>query len=348
MSNFNKLTLVVLTFERPKYLIRLLEYYINIDLNVIILDGSKFSNTHLVEGYLNNKITYYHEPIGYLDRIKLAVKLVKTDYITMACDDEFYSINGLTKILSKLENDKSLVACKGMTLGFSYHNNNVVWTLEYPKHLNYSRLESNPIERVNKHISKYPHNLYYSVVRQEIWKKSFLPYMAEELSINAQGEIIFEISTSYFGKHCVLPILHHFRSFETSSIISNDISLQSSKFEFFELWLKNPINDVAEIFLENISLIAPQQNKKSFKKALKISFNSYSKFFLQNQNKTIMLLKRFVPKYIRTNLKLYLRNKTGKNLKSICTILIEKNISFKLEELKYLEAKIKSFFSLRG
>ena len=312
MKILKKLTLVILTYERPKYLKRLLEFYEKIDINILIIDGSNSNNLNLIKKYLNNRVKYLHKPINYKNRIELATKLVKTEYVLTGCDDEFYSVNGLIKILNELEKNKNLVACKGVTLGFFKYKSSISWTFEYPRHLNYKRFEKDALIRVAKHISKYPHTLYYSIVRKDVWIKSFSTYLKEELSINAQSEIMFEINVSFFGIHSVIPVLHHFRSFESSSIISNDISLQAGKYEFYEICKQGLSNDVGKRLIENLSLIVPKKMKDEFKSMLQKNFLEYSKYFLSYKMKIKLLLKLIFTKTLLNKLKKIIQIKKEK------------------------------------
>ena len=342
MVILKKLTLVILTYERPKLLKRVLKYYHKTEINIIILDGSKKSNSYFLETYLNKKIRYFHEPKSYKDRIKLAVEMVKTDYVSTMSDDEFYLKNSLIEILSKLDNDKELVACKGLCLGFKCVNQNLLWTEEYLNQLNYKRNEDDDFERVDKHISRYRHTLYYSVVRKNIWKKSFSTYLKEELSINAQAEIMFEISVSFYGKHCVIPIIHHLKSFDSPSIISDDISLQNSKFEFFELFAKSFKNNIAEKFLENMSKIAGKNRQCLFKNNIKKACQNYSEFYIKKHNPFLIKLKSLFPSNIKFKIKMFIKFLKGKNISEIYVTLNQKKINCSKNELKIIQSIVMS------
>ena len=52
-SNLQKLTIVILTYNRPKYLKRTIKYWLNYNIKLLIIDGSDFK---LDDPILNPKI----------------------------------------------------------------------------------------------------------------------------------------------------------------------------------------------------------------------------------------------------------------------------------------------------
>ena len=74
MTILKKLTLVILSYERKEYLMRLLKYYFLSDVNILILDGSKKCNSSFLQKFFNESTRYFHMPVSYKDRISFALK----------------------------------------------------------------------------------------------------------------------------------------------------------------------------------------------------------------------------------------------------------------------------------
>ena len=78
----NDLTIVILSFNRHKFLKRTISYYLNFDYNILIVDGTKTKlDSELLK---NNKVHYIHSVSHYYERYVIASRNIKSKYAIVA------------------------------------------------------------------------------------------------------------------------------------------------------------------------------------------------------------------------------------------------------------------------
>ena len=84
----NKLTILILSFERQEELKKKIKYWTNIKNNfkILIIDGS---SKPLKLKINKNKIVYLHFKSYYHQRI-LCSRYIKTDYFKLESDDDYF------------------------------------------------------------------------------------------------------------------------------------------------------------------------------------------------------------------------------------------------------------------
>ena len=91
--------------------------------------------------------------MGLCQRLSESLDLIKTEYVALAGDDEFYIPSAVNACIKELDNDNKLVACCGLALGYGINNGSV-----YGKE-KYGRLNGYSIESMDS--MEYPFNLPY-------------------------------------------------------------------------------------------------------------------------------------------------------------------------------------------
>jgi len=128
----NLLTILIPTRDRPNFLQFHLEYHKNNRSNyqLIIADGS-FDNEVLIKNnniinnykkYLN--IRYFLDKNYYFERVKKALKFVKTEYCLLTADDDLYSFDFLRKGLDILEKNSKITSVYGQISSVFLNNLN--------------------------------------------------------------------------------------------------------------------------------------------------------------------------------------------------------------------------------
>ena len=168
--NLNKLSIVIPTFNRQRYALRSMKFWSDYSTEVFVLDGSNkpIENEKLIN--IGTNINYIHNPISYHNRILNVLELIKTPYICMQGDDEFFIPSALYEIIEELEKDKELVSCMGLCIHFEGFQNEILsgkW--HYPEFLNYSILNDSSTERMVKHMNPYSCSTIYSIVHSSVW-----------------------------------------------------------------------------------------------------------------------------------------------------------------------------------
>ena len=212
--SLEKLSFVLLTYEREPYLKRSLKYWSQYPITVYVLDGSESPAQDISYPHIH----YFHHPVSFQERIKLSLQLpITTPYTAFIADDEYAIPSSLIKNIQFLEQNPDFISAMGRCWGMSYRNKNIyTWDL-YPEHKGYAVNQDNAIERMVYHFSPYVHSTLYAVTRTAIWKQCFLAYSKKEFPVYAMGEIQFELSNAYLGKSIVLDELMWFKSDEVAS-----------------------------------------------------------------------------------------------------------------------------------
>ena len=222
----SNLTLVVPTYRRQSFALRLMDYWSNKGPEILIIDGSPEPiDRELISKYSNN-IRYVHQPEGMYIRLATSLKLITTEFVALAGDDEFYIPSALESSLKKLNNDNELVACCGRSIGFKVDNKKILGFSQYDNFADFDLDSKYPEERVTKHMSNYAPRYVYAICRKSAWTKVWENILSKEFAFYAAGEIQFELCMSIAGKSLVLPELMWLRSYgESEEIQSFDPSL---------------------------------------------------------------------------------------------------------------------------
>jgi glycosyltransferase domain-containing protein len=147
MSSFDKITLIIPTHFRHKYLKRLLEFYKEIDIKIFVADSSDDT----FQEWQKYNIEYFHYPKeNYIDKLTDVVAKVKTEYMIFCADDDFIIPEALKEAINFLENNKEYSFCQGKTLQYQVFGKNklLFWDKK-----NYHLNESNePLTRVKTNV----------------------------------------------------------------------------------------------------------------------------------------------------------------------------------------------------
>ena len=114
---WDKVTLIIPTYNRHNYLTRILDYYSNVNLRILVADSSQneypFKNTY--------QIDYFHYP-NYMPSKKLAdiIQKVKTPYVFMCADDDFIIPRAIEKCIKFLDKNSDYSSAQGIYFSFIY------------------------------------------------------------------------------------------------------------------------------------------------------------------------------------------------------------------------------------
>jgi glycosyltransferase domain-containing protein len=212
-NKFLKLTtLLLVTKDRKKNLNQFIEYWSNIDVKIIIADGSQEPYT----GLLKKNIKYIYNKDGpKIQRLIDAGKNIKTKYFMFCADDDFLSINGLIKNIEFLERNNSYSGCQGKFLLTYGEENNQPYLMDHSygfadkKHIESQNILNRLIE-----INSYPIMFYcWGLFKSSVFLNfSQLVKGAENIKFS---EVLFEpmvaFATAIDGKFKTLPHLHIIR-----------------------------------------------------------------------------------------------------------------------------------------
>ena len=214
----NDLTFVVLTFNNRKHLLlRTLSHYKNLPLTVYILDASitAIDICEIATALEETKFRYIHIPESSADdRLLYIAEHVKTDFVSLHCDDEFYSHASIVDSISFLRKNIDYVSCMGFAVGFRETGREVKFYDVYPELLKVNQNIEDPVTRAHKLARRYTCSTIYAVNRTASWNRAITVAMSVQgkKRIFAIQEYIFEITMALEGKRKILNRPHWFRN----------------------------------------------------------------------------------------------------------------------------------------
>ena len=363
IKNLDQLTVVILTYNRQAYALRGMEYWVQQDVVVHVLDGTKDAiSKETLEGVCSDKVFYHHLPISWCQRIAYAMSLVKTPYVVMCCDDEFYIRSGLLSCLNELERDPELVACGGQMVGFDYFFKNIYfWQEGYACDASAIKQDT-PFQRMLGYSKFHLLVSFYFIVRTNIWKKAFKSYIEKEFPVYGMGEIQYVISLLYLGKLKKISEAMWLRSYENEPIPSlsakrgekSDISLDTKN--LMHKWWHNTQN--IDQHQECLNLMScslsdnPDEQEKIKAHIVKI-FEFVALDETEEKPLTLkIIVKRVVLFFFNENVEKFIKGvlirwfgySSRLSLKQFVTKYANKGIKVDIEALKKLESFILNFY----
>ena len=122
-KNHNKLTIIIATYNRQSEILKKIEFWKNYNFNIIIIDGSKKKLKLKLD---NKKIKYFHRnEFQYNKRLIFVSSKIKTKYVKLESDDDYFLPDSLLKSINFLEKKKDYSAVFGRCGIYSSYNNEV-------------------------------------------------------------------------------------------------------------------------------------------------------------------------------------------------------------------------------
>jgi glycosyltransferase domain-containing protein len=172
-----RLTLVIPTYNRPHYLHRLIDTYQALHLKspILVADSSPqpFAPTDPLGG-LPIQFRQFPPDTGYLNKLISALSTVKTPYVALLADDDFYLPSALVEAVSFLDDHPSYSGAGGRSYRFvlpphATHGHGLTQWKSYPQH---GAEEEDVGQRLAAHFRNYATN-WYSVQRTESLQATF-------------------------------------------------------------------------------------------------------------------------------------------------------------------------------
>ena len=225
-SFLQKLTILIPSYNRSKYLKRTIKYWSNYNVNLIILDGS---DSRLEDPCLNSKsIKYIHNKKGYYDRLLSSIDHIETEFMILSCDDEFYLPSALSRCIEFLTKHADFSSCGGRAVGFRTDKNKIFFSKQYTKSRDFKLNHENPEERIINHFSNYVPAHTYSVMKSSKWKKICKHVFEKEYNFFASMELQTEYLAMVSGKSKIIPELLWMRNKEVPKIEGTNSSMSRS------------------------------------------------------------------------------------------------------------------------
>ena len=180
----SKLTIVLLLKDRNEFNERFLNYYLKYgqEHNLLISDGSKKKiNSELlnkIKKFKQIKYSKFPEDKNYIkfyEKIFKTSKLVKTDLILFAANDDFLLFNNITKLLKFLKRNKSFIGAGGTLVGFKlkkYKKKERIYKIKsIYKKINLD--QKNAHDRFNNFIKKFSDLPRNSIIKKNVLTSAY-------------------------------------------------------------------------------------------------------------------------------------------------------------------------------
>jgi len=219
----DNLSLIIPTYNRHKYLYRLLTYYNKqeIEYQIIIADsstrGKKTLNEKAISAFPKLNIKYLSFPVDIdpFRKFLEAINLVTTKYCVICADDDFITPNSMKKSIDFLQRNPEFTAVGGYYYNFiALKRGKKKKTFYWRKYLffyknkeNYMTITSpEPKDRLSIHLANYFPTMYY------VHQTDFLQMIYKEVLQNTTDvrfcEILLDMLTIIHGKIQTLDILY--------------------------------------------------------------------------------------------------------------------------------------------
>lgn len=330
MNQRSKITIIIISYNRPKFLKRSIHYYITNGFNVIVLDGSKKSQNLDLQDK-SNKLQYIHLTKSYHERFIRAAKLLKTKYSILVNDDEFFFPEFIDKSIKFLDKNKNYGTVCGIVFCFSIRKEKILLSPGYTYFQNRISKSNISADRIQHSIFNPSVHGYNSVMRSRIFKgeAKLLTKLKDVKNI-----FLIELMLNTFivskGKSKFIKNLSWFRSFENNWIQTKGW-IRNVKYQNPYLWIyrqpKNKIKQYIHILAREINAL----NYKGLSLMIEDNLNMYTSEFYENVYIKVKK-ENSILKYFKMNIK---KNHLIYNLfKSILYMLRTKTFHIKANDLE--------------
>jgi len=146
--DLSSITLLILSHYRQHCLKATLQFYKDIEINLLVLDNS---DKPLDSSFIPDNCNYIFTQIDFAARSKLASSLIKTKYTIIGADDEIYLPHALSNMKEFLEKNNDYVAVGGNTLAIWRYGNYIAGNWAYKRTFEYHNQEKTSLDRIKKH-----------------------------------------------------------------------------------------------------------------------------------------------------------------------------------------------------
>jgi glycosyltransferase domain-containing protein len=238
-SVYENLTICIFTRNRHEKLTKIVRYWEALDVNVIILDASD----QAFEFDFGLNITYLHKPMLPIDvRLMMFRDLVKTKYILLSPDDDFFLPKALELSLAYLEVNLDYSSVQGLRIRL-FDDLKPRWIPDYTKQSKLVFDSDDALERLRTMSSSM--HYVYSIQRTDVYSEivnALSGTQTTKRDSDTKIELVFNYLLPVFGKHRILPMLFSARTYHEYE--GHDIQ--------FSNWINDPKDSSALKFKSNI------------------------------------------------------------------------------------------------
>jgi glycosyltransferase domain-containing protein len=325
MKNVSKkLTIIIPSYKRHKELKKKIEYLRNFQFKVLIIDGSpKSLKKNFIEKIKKFKqIKYFHLPTeNRYERIFFAKKFVKTKYMKLEADNDYYIPSALISSINYLDNKKEYSAIIGKC-GLHSRYKRKIYIKEIFKE-NESLKQNDLYLRMNSYLKSFSPALYHAVQRTNVFKSQIKVLKICQKKYGNKFDLMAEFCSIFIscihGKVKNLNQITWIRADDDVNKRKNFIGIKqligkasnyqfSYDFKIYKLYLSGYLDNFFLILSDEVNSIKKDVtsfNKINdlFKRSIEISVKKKQKQKL-NTN-LVNILKFFVPSRVKKNIRFF-------------------------------------------
>lgn len=316
--NLDRLELVVPTYERRDYALRLMEYWNNRYVHLIVLDGSTVPIApHLLQSFGRN-IEYYHLPVSYQERLKFGASIVQREFQAQMSDDEFYLPSALNSVIDYLDSHPKYWAATGKVVRFYWKSDKVYGQEWYNKgYSDYPESAKSLSQLARTKQFQMPHYMMLGVTRTTHWKNIWSQLYSNDYSCPYVYEATYQMIAPYVGLTDTINELLWMRSSETEENISGTWNRRLPLHVWFDdvqnasevvAW-KESIVKLLKVFASGEISQIDVEGIADFLIERQISGSRPKNYTWNRKQRIHRALRRLTPQGIRTLLKGYLPRK---------------------------------------
>jgi|GEM_PF-1738723 len=211
---FDKITILIPTHNRHQYLRRILDYYSDSGMKILVADSSK---DQFPQEYLYEKVEYHHYPdMEYSKKMSTVMKLLSTKYTVVCPDDDFVVKSGIKRCMEFLDAHPDYASVQGHYVSFMNKNKKVIYGPSNMYTMGMDINQDAPGDRLKPFLVSYM-DVIYSVQRTESLKEAFY-YTEDKIKDYNLLELCTALVIIMNGKHRILPLFYGVKeSIATSS-----------------------------------------------------------------------------------------------------------------------------------
>jgi len=309
------ISIIIPTRNRLNDIKKILDYYrlFEFEGKIFFLDSSNkkifLETKKLIKKYKNRNIKHCRLIGRPFECVKKILPKIKTKYVCLSGDDDFYIIEGLKKVVKILNTQKKIDAINGLTITARILKEKYI-IKRYSIYKNFFSKDDKPINRLVKILNDYKVPIF-SIFRSYKFKKA-INYVPEKKNRNLcpsriiHDEILEGLLLIFFNKiykydfPLLLRTVPQKKYAESSALsMTNKIKLNKSQKKSFN-YLKNLI----------LNLLKNHNDKFIFKK----NFNKFTEEYIKTKPKYLILLRafkmqfeKFYAKTINNNFKIFFK-----------------------------------------
>jgi glycosyltransferase domain-containing protein len=251
-DQLEKITIIIFSRDRHQKLRKVLEYWGNAPVKVIVLHRAKVP---LKISELPNNVNYINSDVSYAERASLALNSIQTEFSIICSDDEVYLLSALNKMVSVITKDAKLKSIGGQCIAVSKYGLKIAATKAYTELMNYSIESDDPTKRLEMHLIQNSRKTavggMYRLMRSNDMV-CLLRIFSRTIDINSPYifEATGEIYTALMGNCTYLKNVYWIRNWESEIISTLDWDRNNN---FSDWWFDSANSNKREKWVKNIA-----------------------------------------------------------------------------------------------